>query len=119
METTTPDAYEPCVKQLALVRVQSANVSFGCMSGTLEGTDVTVTVKLVSHRRQRLLGGWPRVGDLVGAEHLYHSVYEPRILICQEDLQLQKVLRRFLPHDLTEDYFSIRKPLTRVEGNYW
>mmetsp|Transcript_5675 Transcript_5675/g.15070 ORF Transcript_5675/g.15070 Transcript_5675/m.15070 type:complete len:132 (-) Transcript_5675:795-1190(-) len=116
-QVTSGSAGSP-VRQLALVRVQSANLSFGCMEGILEGTDVRVTIKLVSHRRQRLLGGWPKVGDLVGCDHLIHSIFEPRVLIVNEELQAWRMLRRWLPYDLTEAYFPIRRPLVRVEGTF-
>ncbi|KAL1518433.1 hypothetical protein AB1Y20_002725 [Prymnesium parvum] len=101
--------------RLTLVRVVSGNLSFGCMLGTLDGTDTPVTVTLVSHRRQKLLGGWPREGDLVGCEHIVHSVYEPRILLLKEELEAHRFLRRCLPYDITEAYFGIRRPLIRVE----
>ena len=104
---------------LSLVRVTSSNLMFGCMIGTVEGGEndgMTVTVSLVAHRRQRLLGGWPRVGDVVGCEHIYHSIYLAHVLMLQEDLTAQCMLRRFLPTDLTEEYFDIRRPLFRVEG---
>jgi len=104
------------IQRLTLVRVTTANISFGCMSGIIEGTDIPVTVKLVHHRRQRLLGGWPRPGDLVGAQHEVHSVYVARTLMRQEELHVQQLMRRCLPYDIAEAYFSIRRPLTRVEG---
>lgn len=112
----TPRNGNQGVRRLTLVRVKSANLSFGCMAGVVEGTDTPVTLKLVCHRRQRLLGGWPREGDLVGCEHDVHSVYEPRILLHQEDLATQKLMRRLMPNDLADEYFCIRRPLMRVEG---
>ena len=98
----------PRLKELTLVRVISSNCSFGCISGVVEGTDIGVTLCLVHHRRQRLLGGWPRVGDLVGAAHLWASVYEARTLILQEELVQNLLLQQAasaalgqcLPHDI-------------------
>eukprot|EP00966_Prymnesium_polylepis_P289443 6686044-Prymnesium_polylepis.1 len=66
------------MRKLSLVRIVSSNLNFGCMTGLLEGTDIPVTLALLTSRKQRLLGGWPRVGDIVGCEHVAHSVYEPR-----------------------------------------
>ena len=103
-------------RDLTLVRVQSSNLSFGCMAGTIEGTDTPVTLKLLHHRRQRLLGGWPKPGDLVGAQHEVHSVYDPRILLKEEDLQMYELMRHCIPYDIADAYFGIRRPLVRVDG---
>ena len=107
---------QPGIRRLHLVRVVSNELNFGCLVGKLEESDTPVTVMLVSHRRQRLLGVWPRQGDLVGCEHVVHSVYEPRVLLQEKDLLLQYMLRRCLPYDITEEYFGIRRPLVRVDG---
>uniref|UniRef100_A0A7S4M2J9 Uncharacterized protein n=1 Tax=Prymnesium polylepis TaxID=72548 RepID=A0A7S4M2J9_9EUKA len=104
------------MRKLSLVRIVSSNLNFGCMTGLLEGTDIPVTLALLTSRKQRLLGGWPRVGDIVGCEHVAHSVYEPRTLLLQEELQSMLLLRRCLPYDITEHFFGIRRPLMRVDN---
>ena len=117
-------------QQLSLVRVISNNLSFGCMMGRLEGTDIPVTLNLVTDRKEKLLvegGNWPRAGDLVGCEHVVHSVYLPKVLMIKEELEAQNLLRRafgvfadalpdnFLPYDIADTYFGIRRPIVRVE----
>ena len=113
------DMDSPRTKPLTWVRVASANLSFGCMVGHVEGGEFNgqmVTVSLVSHRRQRLLGGWPRVGDLVGCEWMRHSIFLAHVLLHKEDVIATCFLRRCLPADLTEEYLPIRRPLIRVDG---
>ena len=86
------------------------------MAGHIEGQpNKPVTLSLLQHRRQRLLGGLPRAGDVVGCEHVIHSIYEPRLLFLKEELQQMLLLRRFLPYDITEAFFPIRRPLLRVD----
>ena len=66
----------------------------------------------------RLMGGWPKQGDILGCVQLYNSVYEPRVLLQHEDLSRYKLLRHCLPlpYDLIEEYFGIRKQLWRVSN---
>ena len=115
-ESLQEAAMLPRTRELTLVRVQSNNISFGCMAGTIEGTDTPVTLKLLDHRRQRLLGGWPQRGDLVGAQHEVHSVYDPRVLMKADDLQVYELMRHYMPYDLADAYFPVRRELVRVEG---
>ena len=89
---------------------------FGCMRGLIEGTDVPVTVSFFSHRRQRLIGGWPREGDVVACERLHSSVFEPRTLLLKEELGAWAALRNRLPFDVVEMMVDIRRPLVRVEA---
>ncbi len=85
------------------------------MAGHIEGTDTPVTLSIFTHRHQRLLGGWPRAGDIVGCEHVIHSVYEPRTLLYKEEVCAQLMLRRNLPYDIIEAYFGVRRPLQLVD----
>ena len=85
------------------------------ISGEIEGTNVPVNLSLLTHRRQRILGGMPEVGDVIGAVHVIHSIYEPRLLLLKDELQQNLMLRRVLPYDITEAYFAIRRPLRCVD----
>ena len=64
---------------------------------------------------RRVAGGWPSRGDIVGCVHINHSMYEPRILLPQEALERQSIVRRCVPSDLALEICPIRVPLTRVE----
>jgi len=100
---------------MTLVRIISANLNFGCMLGIVEGTGAQVTLSLFTHRHQRLMSSLPRVGDVCVCDHVCHSVYEPRVLLRHEDLEMQRMLRRCgMPHDVATEYFPIRRPLQRI-----
>lgn len=101
--------------RLTLLRVESANLNFGCLECTVEGTDTPATLVLLDNRHQRVVGGLPRVGDVVGCEHVCHSVYSPRIRLAAEELAVHTMLRtRGLPFDVTEEIFPIRRPLYSI-----
>ena len=105
-------------KPLTVVRVVSTNLNFGCLQGRIEGSETPATVLIFHHRRQRLLGGYPKVGDLLGCEQVHPdtgSVYEPRVLMLSEEVVALTHLRRYLPDDITQEYFGIRRPLVRVD----
>ena len=82
--------------RLQCVTVLTGHLNWGCMVGECaDGRQVTV--QLCEHRRQRLLGGWPMRGDVLGCVELHHSVYEPKVLMKGDDLRRARVLRRQLP----------------------
>lgn len=122
--------------KLQCVTIVTGHLNWGCMVGQCDGRQVTV--QICEHRRQRLIGGWPVRGDILGCELLHDSVFEPRLLLKGEDLRLTRLLRQKLPvcaetryctatvalhftsvlclqYDLTDDYFCIRRPLVRVD----
>lgn len=87
------------------------------MAGHIEGSPhLPVTLHIFDNRRQRLLGGLPRAGDVVGCAHMCHSVYEPKLLFLQEEFQQMLYLRRRLPYDIIESLMpELRRPLLRVD----
>ena len=103
---------------LALVRVVSNNLNFGCLQGVVEGTDIPVWMMLFENTkpRMRLLGEWPKKGDLLACEHVRHSVYNPRVYLDDENLHAQLLMSQRLPMALTAHYFGQRRPLVRVEA---
>ncbi|KOO29485.1 hypothetical protein Ctob_005920 [Chrysochromulina tobinii] len=52
-----------------------------------------------------------RRGDLVGAQHEVHSVYDPRVLMKADDLQVYELMRHYMPYDLADAYFPVRREL--------
>ena len=105
-------------RQLTLVRVIDSNLHFGCITGCVDGEpDIPVTISLVQHKRQRLVGGvLPRVGDLVGCYHVCHSVFEPRFLLQADELAAHTLLRSLLPFDICNSYFPVQRPLYCVDA---
>ena len=64
---------------------------------------------------QRLLGGWPEVGDVVGCKWICHSVYEPLTLMLQDEMAKWLQIRKRIPYDIAEAFFPIRRPLQLVD----